>query len=70
MAAPSRRRYAPRHRATHRLHVRIPAELAEQLAGAAEREGVALSVLLEQLLGPALAEHKPDQEELPMDRAS
>jgi predicted HicB family RNase H-like nuclease len=70
MAAPSRRRYAPRHRATHRLHARIPAELAERLAAVAERDGVALSVLLEQLLGQALADHEPSQTELPLADAS
>lgn len=70
MAIPSRRRYAPRHRATHRLHARIPAELADRLAAVAERDGVALSVLLENLLGQALADHEPDQEELPLSKIS
>jgi predicted HicB family RNase H-like nuclease len=70
MAVPTGRRMAPRHRATHRLHVRVPVELVERLAAAAERSGVTYSVLIERLLDTALADHEPDQEELPLADAS
>ncbi len=70
MPVPAGRRIAPYHRATARLHVRIPVEMTERLAKLAERENVSLAVLVEQLLGPALELHEPDQGELPLDRAS
>jgi len=70
MAVPVGRRLAPRHRVTHRLHVRVPVELTERLAAAAERGNVSLAVLVEQLLDQALATHEPEQGALPLDKAS
>jgi len=51
------------------LHVRVPVELTERLAAAAERGNVSLAVLVEQLLDRALTDHEPEQGEL-LDRAS